>query len=138
MDLYSLKGEINKATVCALVAVRMQEERWSPISDRARILQKAAMIARTARALKDVTIASTIIESAESVLKERKGRRWRQDEIRIKKALLVTLNDANLLLYSPAQELEKSPTLLRSRMYKAFVELNREDPAIAAGRRVYG
>ncbi|KAF9279485.1 hypothetical protein BGZ74_002836 [Mortierella antarctica] len=132
MDLYALKGEINKAMVCALVAVRMQEERFSPINDRSRILQKAAMIARTARAQKDVTAARTIIESVESVLRNRNGRRWRKGEIGIKKAMLASLNDATLLLHSQDQELEKSATLLLCRARKAFAEVHQGDSAIAA------
>lgn len=132
MDLYALKGEINKAMVCALVAVRMQEERFSPINDRSRILQKAAMIARTARAQKDVTAARTIIESVESVLRNRNGRRWREGEIGIKKAMLASLNDATLLLHSQDRELEKSATLLLCRARKAFAEVHQGDSAIAA------
>jgi tetratricopeptide (TPR) repeat protein len=132
MDLYALKGEINKAMVCALVAVRMQEERWSPINNRARILQKAAMIARTARAEKDITAAWTIVESVETVLKNRNGRRWREDEIRIKKALLASLNDASLLLHSQDQELEKSATLLLCRTRKAIAKVHQGDSAVMA------
>ncbi|KAG0017491.1 hypothetical protein BGZ80_008239, partial [Entomortierella chlamydospora] len=132
MDLYVVKGEINKAMVCALVSVRMQEELNSSIDDRARVLEKAAMIARTARAKKDVDAAKAIIERAENLLQNRDRLHWRKSEIGIKRALLTSLNNASMLLYSHDQELEKTAMLLMRRARVVIAEVNIEDPAIAA------
>ncbi|KAF9400031.1 hypothetical protein BGX21_005139 [Mortierella sp. AD011] len=132
MDLYVVKGEINNAMACALVSVRMQEELNSSIDDRARVLEKAAMIARTARAKKDIDAAKTIIGRAENLLQNRDRLHWRQSEIRIKKALLISLNNASMLLYSHDQELEKTAMLLMRRARVVIAEVNIENPTIAA------
>ncbi|KAF9355852.1 hypothetical protein BGX26_006039 [Mortierella sp. AD094] len=132
MDFYFVKGEINKAMACALVAVRMQEELNSSINDRARVVEKATMIARTARAQKDMDAAKAIIERAENLLQDRDKLQWCKNEIGIKKALLVSLNNAIILLYSHDQELEKTAMLLMRRVRIVIAEVNIEDPAIAA------
>ncbi|KAG0243354.1 hypothetical protein BGW41_002242 [Actinomortierella wolfii] len=132
MDFYVLNGETNKAMVCALAAVRMQEALWLPINERARILQKAAMIARTARAQHDVGAAMTIVRSAESVLGNRNGRPWREDEQVLKEKLLTSLDEAAQLLQASGQELERSTHRALYRAYMAVAEIRRYERTLAA------
>ncbi|KAG0205275.1 hypothetical protein BGX28_003077 [Mortierella sp. GBA30] len=132
MDLYVIEGEFNKAMACALIAVRMQEERGSPIKDRSRILEKATMVAQTAGACMNLFAARTIIERTEAVLKDRKKRPWHVHETVIKNAILASLEDALLLLRSCGQEYAKTTTILLCRARRLNAEMHREEPDIAA------